>query len=192
MPCSFPWSHYIQCCLAQWLHDDVKANPEHHILLAYNFVDHSVTYTQFAAQVCCRINVCPLSVQVHPGLFAAGAPWLTGPAYKDTLAHYANTAVPCTYVRDKGEGQVTIDKQGYPRVHYQISPFDQKSLFKVIICFLILTAVLVLRNFGITQLCELQLAAKHVRQPLRSLFTIMQHLEMPSQLQLAAKHEVSL
>ncbi|DBA72909.1 TPA: hypothetical protein ACH3X2_009868 [Trebouxia sp. C0005] len=67
---------------------------------------------------------------VHPGLFSAGAPWLTGAAYKDALAHYANTALPCTYVRDKGEGHVTIDKQGYPRVHYQISPFDQKSLWK--------------------------------------------------------------
>jgi hypothetical protein len=109
-------------------------------------------------------------VQVHPGLFAAGAPWLTGPAYKDTLAHYSNTAVPCTYVRDKGEGWVTIDKQGYPRVHYQISPFDQKSLWKVITCFLILNAVFVLCNFGAKtyelqielQFCKLQLAAKHV------------------------------
>ncbi|DBA85949.1 hypothetical protein WJX77_012681 [Trebouxia sp. C0004] len=67
---------------------------------------------------------------VHPGLFSAGAPWLTGAAYRDTLAHYSNTVLPCTYVRDKGEGRVTIDKQGYPRVHYQISPFDQKSLWK--------------------------------------------------------------
>ena len=105
-----------------------------------HFVNHSVAYTKSAAQLFCSISVCPLSVQVHPGLFAAGAPWLTGAAYKDTLAHYSNTAVPCTYVRDKGEGRVTIDKQGYPRVHYQISPFDQKSLWKVITCFCILNA----------------------------------------------------
>lgn len=95
-------------------------------------------------------------MQVHPGLFSAGAPWLTGAAYKDALAHYANTALPCTYVRDKGEGHVTIDKQGYPRVHYQISPFDQKSLWKVITCFLIVTAVLVLCSFG-SKMYELQL-----------------------------------
>ena len=37
---------------------------------------------------------------------------------------------------------MTIDKQGYPRVHYQISPFDQKSLWKVITCLLVFDAVL--------------------------------------------------
>lgn len=72
-----------------------------------------------------------LVVQAHPGLFGAGAPWLTGAAYKDVLAHFANTAVACTYVRDKGEGQITIDKDGWPRVHYKISPYDQKSMWKV-------------------------------------------------------------
>ena len=72
-----------------------------------------------------------LVVQAHPGLFGAGAPWLTGAAYKDVLAHFANTAVACTYVRDKGEGEITIDKDGWPRVHYKISPYDQKSMWKV-------------------------------------------------------------
>ena len=68
---------------------------------------------------------------MHPGLFGAGAPWLTGDSFKDTLAHYSNMALACTYVRDKGAGHVSIDKDGNPRVHYQISPFDQKSMWKV-------------------------------------------------------------
>jgi hypothetical protein len=135
-------------------------------------------------------------VQVHPGLFAAGAPWLTGPAYKDTLAHYSNTAVPCTYVRDKGEGRVTIDKQGYPRVHYQISPFDQKSLFKVITCLLVLTAAVRLCKFG-SRLCDLQLGQRlyelqsgqrlYELQIGQKLYELQIDLQM-SELQLAAKH----
>ena len=70
-------------------------------------------------------------VQVHPGLFASGVPWLTGAAFKHSLAHYSNTALGCTYVRDRGSGQVTIDKEGKPRLHYTISPYDQKSIWKV-------------------------------------------------------------
>lgn len=70
-------------------------------------------------------------MQVHPGLFGAGAPWLSGAGYKDILAHYSNIVLPCTYVRDKGEGHVSIDSQGFPRVHYQISPSDQQSMWRV-------------------------------------------------------------
>lgn len=70
-------------------------------------------------------------MQVHPGLFASGVSWLSGAAFKHSLAHYSNTALACTYVRDRGSGQVTIDKDGKPRLHYTISPFDQKSIWKV-------------------------------------------------------------
>ncbi|KAL3157363.1 hypothetical protein ABBQ32_011841 [Trebouxia sp. C0010 RCD-2024] len=67
---------------------------------------------------------------VHPGLFASGVPWQGGEAFKASLEHYSNTALACTYVRDRGSGRVTIDKQGKPRLHYTISPFDQKSMWK--------------------------------------------------------------
>lgn len=72
-----------------------------------------------------------LELQVHPGLFASGVPWQGGDAFKDALAQYSNTALACTYVRDKGSGCVTIDKEGKPRLHYTISPYDQKSIWKV-------------------------------------------------------------
>lgn len=58
-------------------------------------------------------------------------PWLAGAAFKDALAQYSNTALACTYVRDRGSGHVTIDKDGKPRLHYTIAPYDQKSIWKV-------------------------------------------------------------
>lgn len=75
-----------------------------------------------------------VDVQIHPGLFASGAPWLTGASFKDSLIHYSNTALACTYVRDKGAGHITIDKEGKPRLHYKVDPFDQKSILKVSCC----------------------------------------------------------
>lgn len=72
-----------------------------------------------------------LCLQMHPGLFASGLPWQSGAAYKDALSAYSNCVVACTYVRDTGSGQVKIDKDGRPRVHYQISPTDVANMWKV-------------------------------------------------------------
>lgn len=70
-------------------------------------------------------------VQIHPGLFASAAPWQSGAAYKEVLSTYSNAAVACTYVRDTSSGQVKIDRDGRPRLHYKISKEDAGNIWKV-------------------------------------------------------------
>ena len=82
---------------------------------------------------------------------------------------------------------MTIDKQGYPRVHYQISPFDQKSLFKVITCLLVLTAAVRLCKFG-SRLCDLQLGQRLYELQIGQRLNELQIDLQMSELQLAAKH----
>lgn len=70
---------------------------------------------------------CP---SIHPGLFASAAPWLSGAAFKQVLSTYSNAAVACTYTRDVGSGQVKIDKDGRPRLHYVLGKADQENIWK--------------------------------------------------------------
>lgn len=70
-------------------------------------------------------------LQIHPGLFASAAPWLSGAAFKQVLSTYSNAAVACTYTRDVGSGQVKIDKDGRPRLHYVLGKADQENIWKV-------------------------------------------------------------
>ena len=53
------------------------------------------------------------------------------------LSDYSNTAVACTYTRDVGSGQVKIDKDGRPRLHYTLGKEDAENIWKVHNCNLV-------------------------------------------------------
>ena len=93
------------------------------------------THPGLFAQLHLHVQLCPhglLSVvQIHPGLFASAAPWLSGAAFKQVLSTYSNAAVACTYTRDVGSGQVKIDKDGRPRLHYVLGKEDTDNIWKV-------------------------------------------------------------
>lgn len=67
----------------------------------------------------------------HPGLFAAAAPWTGGQAYKDIMLAYPNAVPVLVLVRDTNtNGRVRVDKEGRPRLHYEISPQDKETMVK--------------------------------------------------------------
>ena len=68
---------------------------------------------------------------MHPGLFGAAAGWSSGRQFKETCSRLSEVAVGCTYVRDQGEGEVVIDDEGQPRVHYKMAKKDRSEMLKV-------------------------------------------------------------
>lgn len=49
--------------------------------------------------------------QVHPGLFAAAAPWVSGEDHKELMLQYADCCIVLVLVRDQDAGRVTIDRR---------------------------------------------------------------------------------
>jgi choline dehydrogenase-like flavoprotein len=64
----------------------------------------------------------------HPGLFGLATPWYSARAYREQMRSVANTATIIVLTRDRGEGQVTLDRQGEPIINYVTSVFDRRHL----------------------------------------------------------------
>lgn len=67
---------------------------------------------------------------VHPGLFAAAAPWLGGDDFKHLMLQYPNCCTVLVLTRDSGSGRVVADRTGRPRIHYSLSPEDAGSMMR--------------------------------------------------------------
>ena len=66
---------------------------------------------------------------VHPGLFAAAAPFTGGHDFKDLIVQYPNAVAVLVLTRDSNDtGKVVIDSSGQPRLHYEIAPRDEESM----------------------------------------------------------------
>jgi len=72
-----------------------------------------------------------LVMQAHPGIIAASMPWLNGLDYKRLCSWMPYIATVLVLTRDRGEGQVTIGKDGLPRVHYWPDKQDRQSMMNV-------------------------------------------------------------
>jgi choline dehydrogenase-like flavoprotein len=64
----------------------------------------------------------------HPGLLGFALPWLGGRTYKDMMLKMARQAIFIVLCRDRGSGQITVDKNGRPRIHYQLHKRDAAHL----------------------------------------------------------------
>jgi choline dehydrogenase-like flavoprotein len=60
----------------------------------------------------------------HPGIAALVLPWVNGRQHKRLMAKIAHLANIIVITRDRGEGRVSIDKQGQPVVDYALTPSD--------------------------------------------------------------------
>ena len=65
---------------------------------------------------------------VHPGLIGLSTPWYSAREYREQLAQAANFATIIVLTRDKGEGTVTVDRDGEPVIDYVVSAYDRKHL----------------------------------------------------------------
>ncbi len=72
----------------------------------------------------CKIETPP----AHPGLIAGNWPWLSGYDHKLQMTRMANFAAHIILTRDRGSGQVKLDKRGQPEMHYQLHPQDAKHM----------------------------------------------------------------
>lgn len=70
---------------------------------------------------------CPNS---HPGIFSSIVPWKDGAAFKDVMLDFKKAAAIIVLTRDKGSGEVTIDRSGMARLSYKVSDHDLKSLLE--------------------------------------------------------------
>jgi choline dehydrogenase-like flavoprotein len=64
----------------------------------------------------------------HPGLIGTATPWYSPREYRDQMLQTANVATFIILTRDKGEGTVTIDRDGEPVLNYVVSVYDRKHL----------------------------------------------------------------
>jgi choline dehydrogenase-like flavoprotein len=64
----------------------------------------------------------------HPGLFGLATPWYSARSYRDEMASIAHLASIIVLTRDKGEGRVTLDRNGTPLIDYTVSAYDHKHM----------------------------------------------------------------
>jgi len=68
---------------------------------------------------------CPLAL---PGIASLLVPWQSGHQFKDLMLDYRRTMSLIVLQRDRGSGEVRLDKQGNPRLYYKPSDYDLRSL----------------------------------------------------------------
>ena len=64
----------------------------------------------------------------HPGLIGLSSPWYSARESKDQATRMPHLATFIVLTRDKGEGSVTLDRNGEPVINYVTSVFDRKHL----------------------------------------------------------------
>jgi choline dehydrogenase-like flavoprotein len=64
----------------------------------------------------------------HPGLIGSSTPWYSPREYRDQVLRVANIATFIILTRDKGEGTITIDRDGEPVIDYVVSVYDRNHL----------------------------------------------------------------
>ena len=64
----------------------------------------------------------------HPGLLGLATPWYSAREYREMMARAANIGTIIVLTRDRGEGSVTVNKDGEPVVHYVTSVFDRRHM----------------------------------------------------------------
>lgn len=68
---------------------------------------------------------CPLAL---PGLASSMLPWLNGKQFKDLMLDYRRMMSLIVLQRDRGCGEVRLDKEGKPRLYYKTSDYDLRSI----------------------------------------------------------------
>jgi choline dehydrogenase-like flavoprotein len=67
---------------------------------------------------------------VHPGIAALSLTWESGRQHKETMANLECLGNIIIITRDRYGGRVTLDKHGYPMLHYRLHPSDASHLMR--------------------------------------------------------------
>lgn len=67
----------------------------------------------------------------HPGLFALSIPWVSGRQHKDFMKeYYSRSSASIVLLRERSYGRVSVDKDGYPSVTYDLNSVDRSTLVR--------------------------------------------------------------
>ena len=64
----------------------------------------------------------------HPGLLGLATPWYSAREYRELVAQAAHLASIIVLTRDKGEGIITVGRDGEPIINYVVSVYDRRHL----------------------------------------------------------------
>jgi choline dehydrogenase-like flavoprotein len=65
---------------------------------------------------------------MHPGMMGSAFPWYSARSFRGYTSEAAYAASFIVLTRDKGEGHITLDRDGEPEIHYTTSVFDRQHL----------------------------------------------------------------
>jgi choline dehydrogenase-like flavoprotein len=85
----------------------------------------------------------------HPGISAAALPWISGRAHKQLMQKLHRMSNIIVLTRDYYGGQVKVDKQGNPVLHYKVHPYDARHLMRGM-----LESLRIHRAAGAKELCS--------------------------------------
>ncbi|MGH2544191.1 MAG: FAD-dependent oxidoreductase, partial [Ardenticatenaceae bacterium] len=66
----------------------------------------------------------------HPGLLALALPWQSGGQHKEMMLRSARIGAFIVLTRDREGGRVSVDKRGQPLLHYQLSAYDRRHMWR--------------------------------------------------------------
>ena len=67
----------------------------------------------------------------HPGLFALSIPWVDGRRHKDFMRqYYQRSSASIVLLRERSWGRVSIDREGFARVSYDLGGQDRDTLVR--------------------------------------------------------------
>ncbi|MDA4121509.1 MAG: GMC family oxidoreductase, partial [Thaumarchaeota archaeon] len=85
------------------------------------FIDLDGTYHGFWVE----------AAPAHPGLFALAIPWVGGRQHKDFMKqYYSRSSAAIILLRERSSGKVTVDREGYPIVTYDLQQADKETLIR--------------------------------------------------------------
>ncbi len=99
--------------------DPWKGPPQ--TVAVWKFIDLDGTYHGFWVE----------AAPAHPGLFALSIPWSSGRRHKEFMQkYYARSSASIVLLRERSSGRVTIDRDGFPVVTYDLEKADRDTLVR--------------------------------------------------------------
>jgi choline dehydrogenase-like flavoprotein len=87
----------------------------------WKFIDLDGTYHGFWVE----------AAPAHPGLFALSIPWVSGRKHKEFMEqYYARSSASIVLLRERSAGRVSVDRDGYPVVAYDLEQADRQTLVR--------------------------------------------------------------
>jgi len=87
----------------------------------WKFIDLDGTYHGFWIE----------AIPIHPGFLSIFVPWVNGRQHKEFMkGNYAKSAFSIVLLRERSSGRVSIDREGFPVVTYNMEAADRETIVR--------------------------------------------------------------